>query len=201
MPSDKAETSVAHSYEIRVIKKRLPTTSDMVDDALVNLQAKMGVSLKKITSYITGKYVISMSGRRNALIKQRLKHLMETKYVVNVTGVGLKGKIRIVSIAKFRKLIETQNSKEVKANRNSTVREDTKSEGMEADGTPSLEPQRTPPTRKRFSVFDTPPTVALSQINGHHNIGDDIRDSYSTPVRSTTPPKKKRSLTKIFNMQ
>lgn len=203
---------VPHSYTVKVVKKPLPTTTKMVDEALIALHSKSGVTLKQLTSYIVGKYVINLNSQRKALIRKRLYELRETGDISNLTGTGLTGHFTLADKKKFTSKCEyssrklTSKKRNFKAATHVKVRSQRKTStriepqlSPESRSTFQLSPLSTPPARQMSSMFDidTPPTLGVSDIfplEPDLNSGNVI-SMHDTPIRSS--PKKKR-LTRLF---
>lgn len=186
----------------KTLKKRLPTTNKMVNDALIELHSIKGVTFKQLLSFIAGKYVIEVSNMRETLIKKRLGELREADELVNKTGRGLNGHFKLVDKKSFQMRSQNVYPKPRSKKRGSSkpsislkVESQSKTTSVKEIQPldDPLKPLFTPP-RKKSSMFNTPSTATASeifQLEVHPNVEKANSYMQFTPIRSL-PPKKKR---------
>ncbi|XP_067630435.1 histone H1.1, embryonic-like [Eurosta solidaginis] len=164
----------AHSTLMEFLKhgahsntQKLPTTQVMVDEAIHELNSSRGFSLQKLKKYINEKYHIEITSRRYALIKEQLRLQITDGILINVTGRGLSGCLKLQSKAKLKKASLTKvyhtmnivNEEKVRKRKKSANKATAKSD-MIFTATPSTptndqhQPRMMPLAPHRSSVAD-----------------------------------------------
>ncbi|XP_050316833.1 uncharacterized protein LOC126750990 [Bactrocera neohumeralis] len=84
----------------RLHRPHLPTTVKMVEEATLSLSSRRGFSLHKLKKYISEKYQFELSSKRNNLIRTHLRAQLVDGTLINVSGKGLTGTMRIAAKTK-----------------------------------------------------------------------------------------------------
>ncbi|XP_075170187.1 uncharacterized protein LOC142242494 isoform X2 [Haematobia irritans] len=165
----------------------------MVNEALVELHSSKGISLQKLFTHIAGKYVITLSNVRKALIKKQLNVLKDTKDIVSLSGKGIGGRLKLANIKEFR-LKFSQSSKSKKSKSNKSEKENIEDTETRFEDNTTMSTKlgdfsaiTIKPMKKRSSVFDTPP---LGSMQDKSPMGYDTYNA--TPTRHSLPFKKKK---------
>uniref|UniRef100_A0A034WAL2 Histone H1, gonadal n=1 Tax=Bactrocera dorsalis TaxID=27457 RepID=A0A034WAL2_BACDO len=84
----------------RLHRPHLPTTVKMVEEAILALNSHRGFSLYKLKKYISEKYQLGLNPRRNNLIRTHLRAQLVDGTLINVSGKGLTGRMRVAAKTK-----------------------------------------------------------------------------------------------------
>ncbi|XP_036324824.1 late histone H1-like [Rhagoletis pomonella] len=95
MPIAQSTLMDSKAFCIRLNTHRLPTTLEMVEEAILTLNTARGISLQKLKKYIIEKYQIEMSAKRYTMMKTHLYTLFSNGTLMTVTGRGLSGSFKI----------------------------------------------------------------------------------------------------------
>lgn len=79
--------------------ERKLTTKEMINQALIDLNTRKGVSLYAIKKYITEKYNVD-TDKLNYFIKKYIKTAVENGSIVQTKGIGASGSFKLVPIKK-----------------------------------------------------------------------------------------------------
>ncbi|XP_037816062.1 uncharacterized protein LOC119606576 [Lucilia sericata] len=166
-----------------VIKRKLKKTTQMVDEALIELHTAKGVTIKQIYSFILNNYNLeSLSHARIGLIKKHIIALRDSNDIINKTGRGFIGHLKLVDKKEFIKKLKTnmqlakerynatkrlakQNSEpnttnKTKRLKNSSAKSNFKKTSLNTEliAPPVIPRQVTPPLPavNNVSMFDTP---------------------------------------------
>ncbi|XP_073832638.1 uncharacterized protein [Musca autumnalis] len=101
---------------------RLPTISKVTNEALLEADARKGITLVGIYKAIKNKYSADITSLRKGLIKKHLNGLIASKEVKNITGRGLTGHLKLVNKKEFSNKINSTRAVRRKTVTNPDVR-------------------------------------------------------------------------------
>lgn len=101
----------------------LPTTVKMVEEAILALNTRRGFSLHRLKKYICDKYQLELNPQRNSLIRNYLRAQLANDTLINVTGKGLTGSLRVTAKGKKNSsnIIATETQKSIGGNGSTDV--------------------------------------------------------------------------------
>uniref|UniRef100_A0A1I8PX02 H15 domain-containing protein n=1 Tax=Stomoxys calcitrans TaxID=35570 RepID=A0A1I8PX02_STOCA len=95
-------------------KRKLPTTVQMINEALLQSDQRKGTTLRSIYTYIEEKYSLDLSKRRVNFAKKHLVALMESKELTNLTATGLRGHFKLTNKKSFERSVNVRSKRKKK---------------------------------------------------------------------------------------
>ncbi|XP_073834152.1 uncharacterized protein [Musca autumnalis] len=173
---------------------RLPTISKVTNEALLEADARKGITLVGIYKAIENKYSADITPLRKTLIKKHLNGLIASKEVKNITGRGLTGHLKLVNKKEFSNKINSTRAVRRKTVTNPDVRSLRRPKTTEqpVNTTTTVPDYQSPPPLSQTYDFEEPGTSQqlIRRRNMPHlfNLNEhDLDTPLMAPQHASTP--------------